>query len=163
MKVAYILHRFPYITETFVAQEICSLKEQGVDVEIFSLLAPKHSVIHEKAKALLPWTHYSPWLSWSILWAQLYFLKRSPRRYLGALVKILWQSYREPKVLLMALALFPKSVYIAQQIESLGIDHIHVHFIWLGALARELPRTYWASIIRFILMPLICLSGIQAM
>ncbi|MCC6170074.1 MAG: glycosyltransferase family 4 protein [Caldilineaceae bacterium] len=135
LKVAYVLHRFPHLTETFILQEMQSMRQQGVEIVIFSLLPPKHSVIHKQAEALLPVTHYSPWLSGEIIQAQIHFLKRSPRRYLAALVKTLWQTYREPKVCLMALALFPKSVYFARRIETLRIDHIHSHFIWLAALA----------------------------
>jgi glycosyltransferase involved in cell wall biosynthesis len=65
----------------------------------------------------------------------LHYLWHSPRRYLRALNRTIRQTYREPTVMALAVALFPKSVYFAQQMEELGIDHIHAHFVWLGGIA----------------------------
>ena len=135
LKVAYILHRYPYLTETFIVREMSSIREQGVDVHIFSLLSPKNTIIHEQAKALLPFTRYSPFISWPVLKAQLHFLALSPSRYFQAFARMIWLTYREPKVLLRALILFPKSVYFAQQMVTLGIDHVHAHFVWLEGIA----------------------------
>jgi len=135
LKVAYILHRFPHLTETFIMREMYWLREQGIEVSIFSLLSPKHLVIHQQAKELLSNAHYSDSWSWLIIKAQLHFLRRSPVRYFRALVKTIWQTYREPRVLLLALALFPKSVYFARQMEELEIKHIHAHFVWLEGIA----------------------------
>ena len=53
-KVAYVLHRFPYLTETFIMREIFWMRRQDVDVEIFSLLPPKHTVVHGQVQELLP-------------------------------------------------------------------------------------------------------------
>jgi glycosyltransferase involved in cell wall biosynthesis len=111
-----------------------------VELTIFSLLPPKHDVHHEQAKELLPYTRYSPFLSWSVIKAQLYFLQRSPARYLRALVKLIGQTFREPTVLLRALVLFPKTIHFARQMEALEIDHIHAHFVWLEGLAASVVR-----------------------
>ena len=137
LRVAYILHRFPYLTETFIMREMYWIRDQGVELTIFSLLSPKHAVHHEQAKELLPYTHYSPFLSWPVIKAQLYFLQRSPARYLRAMVKLFRQTFREPMVLLRALVLFPKTIYFAQQMKALEIDHIHAHFVWLEGLAAS--------------------------
>ena len=39
MKIAYLLHRFPHRTETFIAREIAALRNAGFDIEIFALEA----------------------------------------------------------------------------------------------------------------------------
>ena len=39
MKSAYLLHRFPRRTETFIAREIAALRNMGFDIEIFALEA----------------------------------------------------------------------------------------------------------------------------
>jgi colanic acid/amylovoran biosynthesis glycosyltransferase len=135
LRVAYLLHRFPYLSETFVMRELYWIREHDVDVYIFSLLRPKRGPIHEQAKSLLPYVRYSPFLSYEVSKAQLHFLRRSPGRYLRAFWRIIWQTYREPAVLLLMLALFPKSVYFAQQLEQLDIDHVHTHFVWIGGIA----------------------------
>lgn len=141
LNVAYILHRFPHLSETFIMRELYWIRDQGVDINIFSLLPPKHKIMHQQAAELLPCTHYSPVLSWSVVKAQLHFLRRSPGRYVKALAKTIRHTRREPLVLLRTLLLFAKSVYFAQQIEALGVDHIHAHFVWLGAMAAGIAAT----------------------
>jgi colanic acid/amylovoran biosynthesis glycosyltransferase len=135
LKVAYLLHRFPDLTETFIMREMYWIREHDMELYIFSLLRPKREPLHEQTKELLPYTRYCPFLSWAVIKAQMYFLWRSPKRYLRALAKTVWQTYREPGVLLRVLILFPKSVYFAQQIEELGIEHIHAHFVWIEGIA----------------------------
>lgn len=135
LKVAYILHRFPHLTETFIMREMYWIREYGVELHIFSLLSPRPTSVHGQAKELLPYVRYSPFVSWEVLKAQFCFLWRSPSRYILGLANTISQTYREPRVLLRSLAIFPKSVYFARQIEELGIDHVHAHFVWLEGIA----------------------------
>lgn len=135
LRVAYILHRFPYLTETFIMREVYWLRKQGVEVEIFSLLAPQHSIVHEQAKELLEVTHYSPFVSLNILIANLVFLFQSPIRYITSFCNLVRQTYREPRVLIRALVLFPKSVLFARLIKQKQFDHIHSHFVWIDGIA----------------------------
>ena len=67
--------------------------------------------------------------------AQFHFLFRSPARYGHAFLGLVGKTYREPRVLLRMLALFPKSVFFARKMETLGIEHIHAHFAWLEGIA----------------------------
>lgn len=135
LKVAYVIHRFPHLTETFIMREMYWIRQYGVELHIFSLLSPRPTPVHEQAKELLPFVRYSSFISWDVLKAQFRFLQRSPGRYLLALAKTIWSTYREPGVLLRALTIFPKSVYFAGQMEELGIDHVHAHFVWLEGIA----------------------------
>ncbi len=140
LQVAYLLHRFPYITETFIMREMYWIRKHNVDINIFSLLSPKHTIVQEQAKELLPYAHYSSFLSLNVIKAQFYFLFRSPSRYVKAFIKTVWQTHREFSVLLRALFVFPKSVYFAQQMEKLGIEHIHAHFVWLEGIAAGIAK-----------------------
>ena len=136
LKVAYILSRFPKLTETFILREMYWLRESGVEVHIFSLLNPLPTPVHQQAEAMMPHVHYSPFfLSWALILAQFHFIFRSPVGYLRALLRAIWQTYREPLVLLRVLLLFPKSVYFARQMEDLGVDHVHAHFVWVNGVA----------------------------
>ena len=136
LRVAYLLQRFPVLSETFILRELLALhqqgREQGVEVTIFSLLPPKQLV--SQADALLPHTHYSPPLSWAVLRAQGEFLRRAPLGYLRAWANAIAQCYREPLLLGRVLMLLPKAVYFAQQMEQLQIQHVHCHFVWFGAI-----------------------------
>lgn len=135
MKVAYILHRFPVLSETFIMRELHWIRRHGIDVTIFALLPGTDKLVHDQAQELLGLTHYSPFLSRAVVRAQAHFLRRSPGRYMTALAGVIRQTWREPLVMLRGLLLFPKSVYFAQRIQTLGIEHIHAHFVWVDGLA----------------------------
>lgn len=135
LRVGYLLHRFPHLTETFIMNEMKWIRSEGVALEIFSLLSPGETIVHREAQEMLPAAHYRPFLSREVLRDQGHFLQRLPRRYLLALARVIRQTWREPMVLARALLLFPKSVSFAREIEALGLDHLHAHFVWTGALA----------------------------
>src|SRR5688500_14630311 len=48
-KVAYIMSRFPKITETFVLYEMLALEKQGVQVEVYPLQRERTEVMHPEA------------------------------------------------------------------------------------------------------------------
>jgi colanic acid/amylovoran biosynthesis glycosyltransferase len=142
MKIVYILTRFPKHTETFILAELYWLKKSGVDINIFSLLGPQPSTEHQQEKELMKYVHYSPSiLSTKLIFSQFYFIFRAAPRYISALVKTIWCTYREPKTLLRMLLVFPLSVYFARQMEELEIDHIHAHFVWLNGLSAMIIST----------------------
>jgi len=135
LRVGFILGRFPSLTETFVMRELHWIRGYDVEVYIFPLLSPKAAPVHKQAIELLPRVRYSPFISVDVARAQIRMIRRSPRRYLIAIAKLICQTYREPGVLLRALAIFPKSVYFACQMEYMGINHVHAQFVWLQGLA----------------------------
>jgi len=135
LKLAYVLQRFPKLSETFIMREMCGIRQHDVDLHIFSLLYPKPGPVHPHAKDLLPYVRYSSVLSRNVIKAQFHFIWNSPKRYLRALTNTVSQTYREPKTLLLGLALFPKSVYFAWQMELLRVKHMHAHFAWVAGIA----------------------------
>jgi glycosyltransferase involved in cell wall biosynthesis len=138
-KLAYYLSRFPRLSETFILREMCALREKGIDVEIFSIMSPlPTTTMHPQVQTLLPYVHYSAFLlSLKLIFAQIYFLTNSPRRYINTLRRVVWQTSPEIKSLLMALLLFPKSVYFAWLLKDKQVDHIHAHFVWLNAVSAQ--------------------------
>jgi len=60
LKVAYIMSRFPKLTETFVLYEMLALQQQGVGVEIFPLINERTNVMHEEAKPFAARARYQP-------------------------------------------------------------------------------------------------------
>ena len=138
LKLAYILTRFPSLTETFILREMVFLRKLGLDVYIFSMLPPLPTPIHQEAYEMMPYVHYSPFFfSGNLILAQLYFLLHSPIRYVWALFRALWQTHREPLVMLKVLATFPKTVSFAKHIQDLQVDHIHAHFVWINGIAAK--------------------------
>jgi glycosyltransferase involved in cell wall biosynthesis len=128
MKVAYVMSRFPKPTETFVLQEILEIEARGVEVEIFPLLRGPMRVVHPEARRLVERAQYQPFLSWSILFANLRLATRSPLAYFGVLWTVLRATSGSLNFFVGALGIFPKSVRFASEMERLGVTHIHAHF-----------------------------------
>ena len=47
MKVAYLLNKFPELSQTFILNQITGLKDNGLDVDIFSAYPGNGSLVHE--------------------------------------------------------------------------------------------------------------------
>ncbi|MCZ7573794.1 MAG: glycosyltransferase [Ardenticatenaceae bacterium] len=151
-KVAYVMSRFPKLTETFILYEILALEQQGVQVELYPLLRARATVVHAEgaslwkkliervskpqgtvvmhpeATPLVERAHFQPFLSRRILRAHLHFLRRKPQAYLGTLWTLLRANWGSPNFFVGALGIFPKTVYFASLMETDGITHVHAHF-----------------------------------
>ena len=128
MKVAYVMSRFPRLTETFVLGEMLAVEEQGVEVEVYPLLREREDIVHPEAEALAHRAHYLPFFSVAILRTQLHFLLRDPRAYLGALAALLRGTWGSRNFFLGALGIFPKVAHAARLMRAAGVDHVHCHF-----------------------------------
>ena len=60
LKVAYVLKRFPRLSETFILNEILELERQGVEVSVFSLLRPPAEARHKLLDDLRAQVTYLP-------------------------------------------------------------------------------------------------------
>ncbi|GIV82266.1 MAG: hypothetical protein KatS3mg051_1620 [Anaerolineae bacterium] len=119
-RVAYMMSRFPKLTETFILYEMLAVQAQGVTVELFPLQRERTSVMHPEAAPLVERAHYQPLLSWAILRAHWHYLRRKPRAYLGALRDLLRANWGSARYFAGALAFFPKAVRFAQLMEAAG-------------------------------------------
>jgi glycosyltransferase involved in cell wall biosynthesis len=151
LHLAYVVSRFPKPTETFVLAELEALDERGVAVEVFPLLDVQHATqqkgaslwrkaaevfraasVPEPAHAVAArWqrrAHYSPLINGQVLAAQGWFLVRHPLRYLRALAGLVVHNIGSPRYLLGGLALFPRVVLMARQLNACGATHLHAHF-----------------------------------
>lgn len=141
-KVAYVLFKFPHLTETFVAQEIDAVRRSGTPVKIFSLLPPDPGPVHALSKELARRVEYAPGLlSWRLWWANLYFLLRSPRRFSSLFVELLREPCPVPDFRLKRIAVFFKAVALARRMQGTSVRLVHTHFAWLpGAAARVIAE-----------------------
>lgn len=126
--VAVILSRFPTVSETFILREVGEMERQGQPVRLVPLLREDPPVVHEEAE---PWVRralFTPFLSAAIVAANLRMVFRAPVGYARLLARLLARTLTAPSFLLRTLALFPKSVYLAERLEGEGIRHVHAHF-----------------------------------
>ena len=127
-RVAYIMSRFPKLTETFVLYELLAVEDAGVDVQVYPLQREHTAVMHPEAKDVVQRAHYTPFLSWTIVMAHMHYLVRKPTCYVRTLATLLWANLGSARYFFGAIVFFPKAVYLAQRMEQDGIDHIHAHF-----------------------------------
>ena|SRR2546425_327358 len=138
LNVTYILLHFPFLTETFVAEEINAIQRQGINVKIISLLEPRRGPVQPLSRQLLAQTWYAPgFLEFSLWLTQLHFFFRAPVRYLSLLWQLLRQPCRRRPISLLAkrLAIFLKAVAVAYHLRDSATDLLHSHFAWLSGAA----------------------------
>ena len=127
-KVAYIMSAFPALTETFILYEILMMEQLGVTIEVFPLRRLREGVVHPEVAQLAGKVHFLPYISFSIFWAQLHFILHRPLAYLKVLLEILGGTFGSANFFFGALAIFPKAVRFAYDMECQKIRHIHAHF-----------------------------------
>jgi glycosyltransferase involved in cell wall biosynthesis len=126
--VAYLVSRFPKLSETFVLFEILAVEQEGVAVEIYPLQREREPTIHPEAQRLVERAHYAPLLSLAILRSQLHYLLRKPLCYLRTLFGLVRWNLGSARYLGGVLAFFPKAVHFARGMREEGVTHVHAHF-----------------------------------
>jgi colanic acid/amylovoran biosynthesis glycosyltransferase len=126
--IAYVMSRWPKLTETFILYEVLAIEALGQRVELFPLLRHREPLSHPEALELAARAHYLPFLSRAIMASQIDAIRRRPRSYFGALAVLVRGTLGSANYLFGGLAIFPKVVHMARQMEEAGVSHVHCHF-----------------------------------
>ncbi|MBA2115405.1 glycosyltransferase family 4 protein [Bremerella alba] len=126
--VAYIMSRFPKLTETFVLYEIIAARRAGVPVEVYPLRREKCETMHNEAVPIVAQAHFTGWLSIAILLANLHYLLKMPGTYLGTWLTLIRANFGSFRYLAGAIFYFPKSVWMARDMKRRKVTHVHAHF-----------------------------------
>jgi len=122
--IAYVLKKFPVLSETFILNELLELEAQGLGLHIFSLERPNDPRFHEDLPKLKANISYVPDFSnINILWRH---NTRAAQSYGDNYKKAFRYVLKHGKPSL--LWRFLQSCYIANQIRRFGICHFHSHF-----------------------------------
>ena len=123
-KIAYVLKRFPVLTETFVLNELLALEAQGLDIVIFSLYPSIDPRFHEGISRLIAPIIYVPG---SFDLKALFGRNRLARKRFGFCYwkKLLQVLLTRRPVLFWRLM---QAAFIAEEAVSLGVTHYHSHF-----------------------------------
>lgn len=121
--VAYVLRKFPVLSETFILNEILALELAGVKVYIFSLAPTRDQYFHERLVKLRAPVHYLPGL--------LEF-----KKYLKCVKKGLAKNPSARRVLFHSLLTlnvryiwrYCQAMYISERSKYLHITNYHAHF-----------------------------------
>jgi glycosyltransferase involved in cell wall biosynthesis len=128
-RIAYLLHRFPTITDTFIKREIRSLQRAGTVVKVISVWKPLTT--ETTPNILAEWstdTYFIlPQSAFSVAWALLATATASPRRFLRALHLALSTSKPGVRGITYQMFYFLEAVLVAVIIRRNSIGHIHNH------------------------------------
>ena len=127
-QLAYIMSRFPGLTETFILREMSELEKLGIEILLLPLIRENDSVIHQEA---LPWmerAHFTRILSLTTVVANLKFIITHPVRWVRMLWHTISSNITNRKFLIRALYLLPKGIALADYCRQQGIEHIHAHY-----------------------------------
>jgi glycosyltransferase involved in cell wall biosynthesis len=135
LKIAYLMSRFPKISETFILYEILEVQRNGIEVEIFPLIREQETASHPEAAALSKRACFTSLLSLECIAAQFYWLLKKPAAYVRAWIDAIIGNAISPKFLLRALFAVPLAATFARKMVKNGIQHIHAHWATHPALA----------------------------
>jgi glycosyltransferase involved in cell wall biosynthesis len=130
--VAYLLKRFPRLSETFILHEILELERQGLDLRLFAIMNPGEKIVHaDVARVRAPVT-YLP-AGWqgilAMRRAHLALVRRGPRRYVGVGAYALQRRRATPFTQRLATVKhFWRAGWLARELEKAGVTHLHAHF-----------------------------------
>ena len=150
MRLAYLVSRFPVVTETFVVRELNAVDaELDGDIELLSLFPPTHPFEHPAAGrwvARLRRPSAGDALA-ALAWA----LTRHPRAFLGALATVTRSFARAPDRLWRSLLTVPLAAHHARWLQHQGIEHLHAHWAnyptvaaWVVGRLTGLPYSFTA-------------------
>jgi len=134
MKIAYVMSRFPLLSETFILREMIEVEKQGHEIVLYPLICQDQAVTHEEAKKWALRANNIPFISLEIFRENVKALLQNPIQYISLLWKIFWDNLSSFDFLTKGLYLFPKAVYTARQLKLEGVDHIHAHYATHPAL-----------------------------
>jgi glycosyltransferase involved in cell wall biosynthesis len=150
--VAYLVKRFPRLSETFVLNEILEVRRHGVNLRLYALLDPHEKIVHPTAGELVPEVGYlnlagRPWRSrWRLLWGA---AAQAAARPAGA-AKVAWallSVHRSVPSLRHAV----EGLWLARELRKQGVTHLHSHFAhgptavaYLASLAGGPPFSFTA-------------------
>jgi colanic acid/amylovoran biosynthesis glycosyltransferase len=131
--VAYIMSRFPGLSETFILREMCELERLGWPLGLYPLIYQEESVIHEEAKNWMQRAQRPSLLSIAMENIRLMFSR--PSVYFSTLARVFFENRASLKFLSRAVIVFPKAVWMAHHMSAERIAHVHAHYATHPALA----------------------------
>jgi glycosyltransferase involved in cell wall biosynthesis len=139
VRLAYLVARFPKVTETFVVRELNEVDAYDeINAELFALFRPQASSAHPSAQAWVDRVHRP-----SLLSAASAFIRRTihqPLTMLSTVVLLIRGFWRHPRLLLSSFGALLVACAHADTMVRLRIEHVHAHFAGNTATAAWVIR-----------------------
>ncbi|GAA5526484.1 glycosyltransferase [Herpetosiphon gulosus] len=133
--IAYMMSRFPHLSETFILREMLEMERLGWEVKLFPLMLQQQAVVHDEAKRWIPLAQPQPFISPHVALSSLQRLVKQPLKTSSIVAKTLAESATAPSELVRKLALIPKAITLAKHMQAQQIAHIHCHYATYPAFA----------------------------
>lgn len=133
--VAYVVPRFPKVSETFILHEVLELERAGTPVVLMAIVRERPRAMHPEAAARLEGVRFASQERGGVLASQLHWLARRPLAYLGLWLRALAGNARSPKFLARALLAVPAGAHFGRLAARTGVGRIHAHYATHSALA----------------------------
>jgi len=135
LHLAYIASGYPYVSHTFIQNEVAALRGLGVQIETFAIRRAPVSECRTEADRDARATTYAlrPPRPWDYVRAHLTCLLRRPSRYWRALVRALRLGARSAPDLGHQVAYFLQGVVVWHRCRAAGIKHVHAHLANVGS------------------------------
>ncbi len=130
MHIAYVTTGYPWVSHTFIQNEVLGLRALGVEVDTFTVARSALSECRTDADRDAYRTTYAlrPPNARHYLRAHLTGIMTRPSRYLAALRRALRMAGLAPDDLVRHLAYFVQAVVLWDRCRRTGSSHIHAHF-----------------------------------
>lgn len=131
--IAYVMSRFPGLSETFILREMCEMERLGWKITIYPIIYQQESVMHAEVAHWIGRTRKPSFFK--ALAANFSAMLTRPAVYFSTLWRALAGNAKNLKFFSRALIVFPEAVWMASQMKRDGIVHIHAHYATHPALA----------------------------
>ena len=144
MKLAYLVARYPAVSQTFVVGEVLGLRRQGLDVQTLAIRrSPPDEVLSGRDREAFASTYtVLPPRPWHLLRAHVRALARGPKAYVSTFLHALALGRLDLRALLWQLFYFAEAMVVWGQCERREIRHLHVHFPNVAADVAMLAARY---------------------
>jgi glycosyltransferase involved in cell wall biosynthesis len=141
IRVAYLVKRFPRLSETFVLNEFLEVRRLGLEISIFALMDTGEKVVHPAARELVAEVRYltlagKPWSSrWRLLCGAVAQLATHPR----GLLRVVWALLSVHRSMQSLRHAF-EGAWLARELRRRRVDHLHAHFAHSPAAVAYMAR-----------------------
>ena len=130
VRVAYLVKRFPRLSETFILDEIVALRRAGLALRLYALMDPEEKQVHAEAAALRPevvYLHDRRQRLRSLFRLLSGAIRQIVRRPIGGL-RVLWALLSIHRSL-PSLRHAVEGMWLADDLHRHGVTHLHAHFV----------------------------------
>ncbi|MCA9614525.1 MAG: hypothetical protein KC586_17335, partial [Myxococcales bacterium] len=129
-RIGYLTSQYPAPSHTFIRREVEALREQGVELETFSVRPPKEEeVFSEMEREERDRTFYVlPPAPLPIARSVARALVKRPRAFVRTLREAFEHRPPGTKGAAYAGVYFLEAMHLAEALDERGIDHLHNHF-----------------------------------